>query len=376
MRGFVRLTCVSFALCAAVSAGGRERLAVNEDNDHYFKLDSSRMNRASLVAYLDDIIGSGKVTDFMMCPCGMRASFDSKAWEPIWMGLNDPNYEGRTNDIFAVNAKRLFDAGVDPYEVWIARCREKGVRAWLSMRMNDFHCVTVSNHFRTTTFWRTRPDLRRTPDVDPTKGGGDWGLYVFNYAKEEVRDYHFAMFRELVDRYDADGIEMDWMRSPTLLTPGKEREEAHFLTAFMRRCREYARAAAARRGRPLQVGVRVPSTAEKALACGIDIAAWARQNSFDLLVATGFYGSNDFAIDAKAWMALLAANGSRAAFLPGSDIVEGKTADGKTRLMDEALYRTWTEAMRSRGAQGLYFFNVPYLPEPVRRYVYDGRFAE
>ena len=50
MRGLVGWACVSFALCAAFSAGGRERLAVNEDNDHYFKLDSSKMNRASLVA--------------------------------------------------------------------------------------------------------------------------------------------------------------------------------------------------------------------------------------------------------------------------------------------------------------------------------------
>ena len=49
-------------------------VAVNEDNDHYFKLDASLMNEASLVAYIDGLAG-GKVTHFVMCPSGQRPSY-------------------------------------------------------------------------------------------------------------------------------------------------------------------------------------------------------------------------------------------------------------------------------------------------------------
>ena len=81
----------------------RPVLAVNEDNDHYFKkMDVSKMDKAHLVSYLDEILSPGAVTDFFMCPCGQRASFDSKAWEPIWAGLCEPNAKGETNDVWCV----------------------------------------------------------------------------------------------------------------------------------------------------------------------------------------------------------------------------------------------------------------------------------
>ena len=58
-----------------------------------------------------------------MCPSGQRASFDSRTWEPIWAGANEPDYAGRTNNIWCVNAKLLNDRGIDPYAVWAKRGR-------------------------------------------------------------------------------------------------------------------------------------------------------------------------------------------------------------------------------------------------------------
>jgi len=113
-------------------------VAVNEDNDHYFKQDASLMTEEALVAYVDRLAG-GKVTHFVMCPSGQRPSYGSKAWEPIWTGLDEAggqsqpwHYSG-----WARNAKLLFDRGIDPYHVWIRRCRERGISPWLSPRMND-----------------------------------------------------------------------------------------------------------------------------------------------------------------------------------------------------------------------------------------------
>ena len=349
-------------------------LAINEDNDHYFKLGSERMDREHLVAYVDEILSPGAVTDFFMCPCGQRASFGSSAWEPIWMGIGEPNMKGETNDIWCVNAKLLHDRGIDPYKVWIERCRRRGVRAWMSMRMNDVHFASLKNYFRSTTFWRRRRDLRRRPDLDPEKDRASWDSFAFNYAHQEVQDYHFAMFKELVDRYDADGYELDWMRFTRHLTPGREREEAPVLTAFMRRCRRYADGVAAKRGRKILISARVPTKYDEAREKGFDPEAWAREGLIDWLITTNFYDTNDYEIDVRGWKRRIGAANPAVRVFPGaSDKLRKNDSPGRAPIpMTVDDFARWAQAMRARGADGFYLFNIPYLPQDVRSFVYGG----
>ena len=366
--------CVSAVLALGCTAAWAERpiLAVNEDNDHYFKLDADLMNEQALVRYVDRIVGPGHVTDFVMCPCGQRTSYDSNAWEPIWAGLNEPNADGRTNDVWCVNAKRLFDRGIDPYAVWIRRCREKGgVRTWMSMRMNDVHFVSVTNYFRNTTFHRTRRDLWRNPQAVP--GKSPWEDMAFNYAKREVRDYSFALFKELVDRYDTDGYELDWMRFTRHLTPGCEREEAPVLTDFMRRCRAYADAVGAKRGRPILLSVRVQAKLGDALGRGCDVVAWADERLVDWIIATNFYETNDFDIDLEEWRRTIGKVNVQVKILPGASDNLDLGPDGRPVRMTSGDFSCWARRMYLRGAEGLYLFNVPYLPDDVTDFIYGGR---
>ena len=43
---------------------------------------------------------------------------------------------------------------------------------------------------------------------------------------QEVRDYYKALIVESLDRYDIDGLELDFMREPYLFSAGKETEGA------------------------------------------------------------------------------------------------------------------------------------------------------
>ena len=110
------------AVCLAASPA--PWFVVNEDNDHFFKCDSSLMTERGLSDYVDYIC-RGKVTHVFFCVNGQRTSYDSKTWEPIWAGMNEkarPDTATKpdgTQDRWAVNAKKLFDAGIDPYAVWI-----------------------------------------------------------------------------------------------------------------------------------------------------------------------------------------------------------------------------------------------------------------
>ena len=72
------LVCL-FAAVLSVQAAGPWRV-FNEDNDHWFcRARPEEANEAGLRAYVDRIADSAKPTHMFLCPCGQRASFDSKA---------------------------------------------------------------------------------------------------------------------------------------------------------------------------------------------------------------------------------------------------------------------------------------------------------
>ena len=345
--------------CGAL-ADERPWVVVNEDNDHFFKLDSRLMTRKGLEDYIDSLC-VGAVTHVFFCPCGQRTSYGSGVWEPIWAGVNEPDFNGRTNNVWCVNAKRLFDAGIDPYAVWIARCRTKGVSPWLTMRMNDAHYAHIRGFFRNTTFWRTHPELYRVPK-GPRK---DWASWAFDYAHREVRDYHLAMVRELIERFDADGLELDWNRCGFVLREGEEAMNARFVTEVVREARRLADAKAAKTGRPYSLGVRVPSRPDRALAAGYDVAGWLREGLVDLIVPCNNYFCADFALPVREWNLLAAGSPRRVRVIPGTDQGVACVA-GSRRGMDLGFYRGWAEAMYASGAQGVYLFNAVYLPVPER----------
>ena len=195
---------ILFLAMAVLCANAAEKpwLVLNEDNDYYFKKDASFMTEAKLREHITELAGM-KVTHLFLCPSGQRTSYDSKAWEPIWKGLGCPNQSSNgqpTNDIWCVNAKILFDQGLDPYKVWIDQCRKEGISPWLTPRMNDNHFAHITNYFRSTTFWETNQKFWRVPYSRP---GWDSAL---DYSHREVRDYTLKLIAELFERYDIDGM--------------------------------------------------------------------------------------------------------------------------------------------------------------------------
>ena len=147
--------------CGYASANPRQILAINEDNDRYLyyaKGDALTVKGAQ--DYFDTVAAGGAVTHFFMCVNGQRTSYDSKVWEPIWLGIGEGDEYGRTNNPWCVNAKILNDRGIDLWKIWCARAREKGVSPWISMRMNDAHNASAARKMhRNETFWWEHPAM-------------------------------------------------------------------------------------------------------------------------------------------------------------------------------------------------------------------------
>jgi len=157
----------------------RGAFVINEDNSHFFGTrPAEAMNLAGLHAFIDQYAGT-KVTHLFLSPNSMRASFRSRTRDAIW----DPVDGKEPTGAWPHHARRLHEAGIDPYAVWIARSRERNISPWLSMRMNDVHNVSEPGNSMHSSFWRAHPELRRLPG-GPTQ---PWTNHALNYAHAAVR---------------------------------------------------------------------------------------------------------------------------------------------------------------------------------------------
>ena len=384
MKASILLSVLCVGGCAAFAAQpfvelakGRPVLCVNADNDHYFKAHcmanllplGERFSEAGVRKYLD-IVAAGGVTHLFLCPVGQRASFDATSCDPIWLAIDEAKARGVEPDEWPVNAKRLHDAGLDAYAIWCRAAREKGnVSVWISMRMNDVHFVNEPWNIRTNRFWYEHPELWRVTDKDPQKGGS-WTAFALDYSKREVQEFEFGIFKELVDRYDADGYELDWMRFWEHLTPGREREQSRILTDFMKRCRAYAQAVGARRGHPVLLSTRVPTCYAAARDFGFDPETWAREGVVEMISVGNFYAADDYDFDFAGWKRRITAANPNVTVLPGASDNLSAAPGLPVIPADLAAWRGWADNMYTEGAEGLYFFNVAYKSDDIQHQLY------
>lgn len=362
-KGFwVGLAAVALALTgwsAVAEEGGAtpaSRLFVNEDCWHFWMADSREgytplkpgigSTRQGLEGYIDEI-ARGKVTHFLMNVNGQRANFPSRVFEPVWTSLDEPD---RRHEKWVMTLKRLADEGIDPYRVWIGRCRQKGVSPWISVRMNDLHRTGQKDCPNISTLWRQRPELQVRP-------GNEWDN-GFDYSKKEVRKRMLGFVREVLDRYDADGLELDLLRFPRYLPIGREAELAHVLTYFIGEVRAEVDAAAKRRGHRIVLSVRVPATPQKCRDAGLAVDGWAKGKLVDMIVPCNMWANIRFDLPLAEWREWTA---SAADIVPGAD--SGITEKGVRREATLTEYRRWAGEMRKRGARELYLYNLFLHPQ-------------
>ncbi|MBQ2820793.1 MAG: hypothetical protein IJF17_04325 [Thermoguttaceae bacterium] len=343
MRG---LLFFSFVFLIFSVAGADGIFVINEDDSHFFGSRSpEQMTLEGLHAFVDQYADT-KVTHLFLCPGSQCACFASRTRSPIWTEL-DRDPENR----WLNNAKKLHDSGLNPYVVWTARCREKKISPWVTLRMNDVHNAPEREHWIHSEFRRNNPQFWRVPDCESKK----WVEYALNYAHQEVREYQLAFVNEMLELCDVDGIELDWMRFGYHLTPGKEAEEAPILTEFVADVRKLADEWGIRRGHKILVSVRVPTHPEAAAGLGMDAVRWAKLGLVDWIVPSPFWTSSDFDIPVHLWKERLA--GTNVKLIPCLEH-SAAACPWLPRLPNslEMLWG-WADTMSARGADGHYLFN-------------------
>ena len=357
----------------SLAAGEKRWLVANEDNDRFFmaaKTDAD-LTEVGVRRYFTESVGApgSKVTHYFMCVNGQRPSYGSKVWEPIWEGINDRDEYGKTNNRWCVNAKILHDRGIDPWKIWIDMSRERGISPWISMRMNDTHFA----HFdykvhRNETFWWTHPELWVSP------GGEDRGSRYFDYAKKGVRDHAMALVREILERWDVDGLELDWMREIHCLGRERAKRDSHYLTSFMRDVAAEVAAASRRRGHPILLAVRLSSSLANAVEFGFDVRTLAKEGIVDVVIPSNGYSTPDYNMDIPAWRDALSGGPKKVVLLPGADCCLHTSKERRLYLTEDLSFlHGWAHI--NSGGDGHYLFNIQYYkPAFLRQSIYKTGF--
>ena len=182
-----------------------------------------------------------------------------------------------------------------------------------------------------------------------------WPDRALDWSRLDVQEHYMKFIREMLGSWDLDGIELDWMRFGYHFGIGRELEGGETLTQFIRDARRECQKAGRRLGRPLKLGVRVPSTPETARSLGMDGVAWARAGLIDLLVPTPFWATCEFDMPMPTWHRLL--EGTQVTLAGGLEIRYQPSPGGPARMMTPELAAGAAMAVLAGGADLVYLFN-------------------
>jgi len=334
-------------------------LLQNEDATNFFYYHDIPAGEAgqTIDRYIDVLAGAG-VTVLFCNTNARRTNYRSEVWEAFWDGY-DPN--GPDDQPFLApiakeerqawrklvgNMLEVHRQGVDYPARVIERCRHDGISPWISLRMNDCHYNANLDHPFHSPLWR-KPELFRQGDP------GYFGQSL-DYAHAEVRAHYLALVVETLARYDIDGLELDFMREPYLFSKGKEQEGRALLTTMVREVRKLTDETAKRRGHPIKLGVRVPSSPQTALGLGLDAPTWAREGLVDLVVVTPRWATLQFDMPLAEWRRLL---GDDVTLAGGLEVLYRPCSATAHRAVTIEEAAGAAVAVLSGGADAVYLFN-------------------
>ena len=193
------------------------------------------------------------------------------------------------------NIETLKKAGHDVLDMVIEFGRKHDKEIFFTHRINDIHDSMDDCAFELSTWKRENPEYwickkGLTKDLNDPK----YWWSSLDFEKQPVRDYLLAIVDDVCSRYDLDGYDVDYFRSPMFFKPNLEYKPAtqaqlDLLTEFQRKIRKTAYKYGNKRGRPMLVSVRVPMSVEACRHVGIDIERWLKEDLFDILCTGGGY---------------------------------------------------------------------------------------
>ena len=380
-RQFLR-TAAGILVAASIQWGGVVRMAgaagegnPGEDN----KMKQARIeaaHRRRRVIYNDDGCGvggsGGKVTPESFLGQRMASVLDShvdsvyfntvmwadrfshvpKVGEFVTDSMLDEDPKGMRD--LCLGFKKLADTGKDAMQLTLDFCRKHNLEFMWSYRINDIHdAIEVRGLAK---FKRENPHLLLGKPADAGKGGQARWWTAFDFAAEAVRQRRLDIIADVLARYDVDGIDLDFCRTPiffksTMLGKPATQAELATMTDLMRKIRQLILAASQRRGRPVLLSARTPVTLERSLHVGMDVETWLTEGLLDVLVPG--QGYVPLTMPARELVELGHKHG-----VPVYPCICGTAKTLRTYGQKPEIWRAAASNLFSYGADGVMVFNL------------------
>ena len=285
---------VAAQVCRAeTTETGKPRLIqMMDDSNTYYTFCNTERPTAKHLEAMVDTFARADVDVLTMClHCRWQAYYDSKVVEVA--GDLSPEavqpWEWTHYWHWLTSLRRLIAQGDDPPQVIAARCHQRGMKFLASFRLNDQHNI-LPHEGQYGSFRRDHPEwviARRAMD----------------YGVPEVRQHILKVARELVERYDIDGLDLDFMRWPVYFKKEEVKANTPLMTEFVRQIRSILEEGSRKKKRRLLLSVRVPtrigegkvinapehSPELECLGIGLDVRRWIKEGLIDMVCPMNFF---------------------------------------------------------------------------------------
>ncbi|MCQ2435496.1 MAG: hypothetical protein MJ101_01175 [Clostridia bacterium] len=291
----------------------------NEDPNHYiitrYRAGVTQINENDLRDFIRQYRDTN-ISDFLVCVNAGQPFYKTVRMKSIIDRLSEWEADGRLaavekNDV-VMCVKLLRDAcdrGIDIFGIWLDEIRKCGMRAWVSVRMNDIHDAEDHDAFLPSDFVKAHSEYMRAfyrqPSIHPE--------YALDYSVAEVREQYLNLIEETLDTYDCDGIELDYMREPYCFAIGREQQGLKTMTKFVGQVFTLVKKSEKRRGHRIVTGVRVPSAPRDAMLLGLDVVEWLNRGYVDRLFVTPHWSGSDGNMPIDLWKSIISGRDIRLA---------------------------------------------------------------
>ncbi len=313
--------------------------------------------------------GQTSVSDLVLCCCGRISDIPGlgkESWlDKVHQRIENGHPVDYSGTMLSLARQIWEDQGLDPYKIWMEEARENHLRIWFSVRMNDCHDNDQETSFLHSNFYHTHPEYRiiRHRPVD--------GYYdrCLDYGIEGVRARELTYLRNLLERYDLDGLELDFQRETFCFQPGHEDPE--LMTGFIREVRSILDRAGERNGRQIRLAVRTVADPEDALELGFDVVTWAEESLVQVIIPSPRWSSTDTDMPLLLWKRLLRHTSVELA--PCIEVLIRPYPRAEALYTDVSHVMALAAQFDAAGANAVYLYNYFDDPDPVHPYWNVGK---
>lgn len=344
----------------------RKRVIYNEDGTG-IKLAPPGQAKAFLRGWVDRIASRIPIDTYTVC-----SALPDLCWYRSKVGEVFGSRFEQATDPHDITLRELFREGTDPLEVYIEKAREYGMEILAEVRMSDTHHQRISaDEVRCPRITLDHPEwvIKRSEALP--QGIQETAM---DYSYPEVRDYRLGIITELVNEYDVDGLELNFIRWGKHFHRDEGPSKTEIMTTFVGQIVESLQQVARKRGgRSLRLSTRVPGSLVECRNVGLDPRTWVENDWIDYLTV-GDYNFTDPHLPIEEFADFTQGTGCRLFFQMGDMI--GGAHRGKPDVRPEragaclptqgyiSALNTKAEARGaalnaySQGAEGVSFWNI------------------